>query len=1098
MVEELENDATPGELVDNVVGRPIQRYVQELLQVRRCLLDRNEKFLEIGRDIRGLRLRRAILGRSIVELEQQRQGNVWVPPSSCGGTSTHQTIREKMHRGAINCDGVEKFKAEYRVFSRELRGLALKKAFLVWRMKSVLYREMEAMMTSVEKYANVDLVRDAFKCWKEAADPWFYDTMVLEQMDIFRRVSELGQVDRMLLLWRESTQRSKDLQIREGILVQERDKRLLKDALAQWKVYRVTHHLDVMRWHMAATYNSLYVRKKVLLYWIHKARRRLLLQGRMGRSVLKSLVQKTSGQQLTVDDLLLLGDPVSSNDFTVLRNIRKDVGYLKHASEQMRPRVRWNNLEGVVYERRTPVVEYEPSKYVDDDAMGEVRLLQLYDDIQNHQSVIGQLREERELVRHDIEALSRDAPRYVQRHNDALQKLAEYESAMSDLETVKNKFEIQLRKLMDVAQMREAEYLDKAAHVQQLEEVHHATSDALQKAKADVLLHSKSIEKTENNIREWKVKIRQHSRAAMSAKKTECSAPVKLQESRDRLHKSEKRLAKLIESLQDVRSAQSDASMAEKVARIDLEKAVEARDTASESFEKARGMVENLHSQIIALDRDYDSIMPHLDRCVKRVEEASIDIKRNVDTMSGLKAKCLSIERDIETQQSSLENLKSECRRLSFQDKAQMNTNNDSNDQEVETTSCVYTFSGTKRYAIPGERMLLESARSYAILKQAMSCLLKWRSHTGAIRSIVKDSYCMYMSQYVPRAFLSWRNTVMAEQQYVQGILRMRIISSGFKAWKQRVDSTKRRTYLVQSYKAMKCVCLKQLALRSWRDVLFVEKVGSDAACRIQNQKMCTLFHFWRDDTSKNLDLRCRYQAYRETQDVRIMQSVLDTWKLTTERCRLLSRVFDLACQAWSARLLEESYYADTQRILRDCMSFWSIHVHVTREKKRLERICIRIQDQKQGRMLGLIMEQWRATTCDSVMSRMSILDSITSRNQRNTLLHCFRCLQSSSRDRIRKTAALRVAWTCDHPRRFILKAWMHAVQRTRHKEMIDDRCLKLRYALNRAKDNGQIQAIRGHPALHTIASSKSPLKRIQVADCATSSPDQSITAISV
>ena len=1090
---EEEREDTRGELVDNVVGRPVKHHLSEIIHVRRCLLDHNESYVQIVRDIRSLRWRKAILGRSIDLLEQQREGHVWVPPSSVGGTSTHHSNAKKNH--ARNKEEVEKAKAEHRALSRELCGLAVKRAFFVWRMMSVLYREMEAMLSSIEKYTNMDLVRESFKGWKTVAQPWAYDETVLEHMEIFRCVCDLGQLDRIFLSWRRWMYYSRDLEERRDMFVWKRDVGLLKDAVAQWKVYRVMHHLNVMQRHMAVAYDSLRLRKKVFSHWMNRVRRRLVLQERMEMSVFNDGRQQR--HPCTVDDLLLLGTvPGCSNDFGRLHNIRDDVVHLKKASDLMRQRVRWNNLHGVVFKGKQPLLGHEiPSMEcgVPEDAIS--------DKICVCEGEIVRLRQEEQNVRECIHALYRNVSRCTRKHKAAVQNLVEYENTASELEQVKTKLERQYATMAEVARVREGEYLEKVEHANHLEEVHQSMYDALQKAKAGVISHATSIDKAYDDVREWKTKVRQHSRSAMARGSVEHSITVKLEESRTRLQKAERRLEKLNTLQDEVRTVQSKASTSERQAWLELEDARKACGHAHAVHEQSQNMVESIHAKLVALEHDYECVMPYIDRIVMQIDELSDAIKKTNEEISQQEATCDSIAAEIQTHEMTIKSLEAErCQRLketSLKDVSHPMTLEEYTEEESIDTISVLLSSGPvskQRYRIPGDWILLQSARSYAILKRAKSYFLRWKNHVDTICDISKNVDALYSARYIPDMFANWRHGIITQKRVAEDVYRGRMLSLVLTSWKGLVESKRRELYLIQSYQALDSVKMKQRVLSAWRDAVYVEQAGSDAECRLMNKKVCSMFHFWRNTTSHSMALKTRYLEFCQGQEETLKKELFHEWKSATRHRRLLCRVFDRACQAWSLRLAEDRYFADVPRVLHECMSFWSMHVHISREDRHLEKIGLHVQHVRSRDLLKTVIKSWKRITVERAACRADIIDTRTSKQNRDILQCCFDYMRSSANQRITRTLSLRVTWTCDHPRRLALDAWKHAVEKAKHQKMIDERCLKLRHALLVSKDNekGHIQAVRDH--MYTILS---PPKRIMDPSHQVPSPGD-VSAISV
>lgn len=54
MIEEGDTDIIRGELVDNVVGRPVKHHVRDLLYIRHCLLENNELYVQLVTNIRSI------------------------------------------------------------------------------------------------------------------------------------------------------------------------------------------------------------------------------------------------------------------------------------------------------------------------------------------------------------------------------------------------------------------------------------------------------------------------------------------------------------------------------------------------------------------------------------------------------------------------------------------------------------------------------------------------------------------------------------------------------------------------------------------------------------------------------------------------------------------------------------------------------------------------------------------------------------------------------------------------------------------------------------------------------------------------------------
>lgn len=125
------------------------------------------------------------------------------------------------------------------------------------------------------------------------------------------------------------------------------------------------------------------------------------------------------------------------------------------------------------------------------------------------------------------------------------------------------------------------------------------------------------------------------------------------------------------------------------------------------------------------------------------------------------------------------------------------------------------------------------------------------------------------------------------------------------------------------------------------------------------------------------------------------------------------------------------------------------------------------------------IFENWNRTMMKMTSFRVDSINRLQSKRVHDTLQDCFYHLRAFSNHRVARTVSLRVAWTCDHPQRFALNAWMRAVEKARHQKALDDICLKLRHALLVSKDNQQARIRADHSipaALYTVVS---PPKRV-------------------
>lgn len=157
-------------------------------------------------------------------------------------------------------------------------------------------------------------------------------------------------------------------------------------------------------------------------------------------------------------------------------------------------------------------------------------------------------------------------------------------------------------------------------------------------------------------------------------------------------------------------------------------------------------------------------------------------------------------------------------------------------------------------------------------------------------------------------------------------------------------------------------------------------------SCRLKNQKLCSLFHFWRKETRQNMTLRIRYLEYCQAQEDALSKRFFSQWRVATKQRRLVYRVLTRACDAWSVRLREEHYAANVPRVLHDCMSVWSMQVHVSREDRRLQSLCDYIKEKRNMTLSRRIFENWNRTMMEMTSFRVDSINILQSKRVHDTL----------------------------------------------------------------------------------------------------------------
>jgi len=627
--------------------------------------------------------------------------SVWVPPSK--SSSSGRPVANSTKRSVEDLESkLRSAKTNARLHAGEVRRLSLKRAFLVWRAMSAVRGEMERALAIIEGDDEVEAAERALAAWRDVAEPWVYDESVLESAELFRLVSVLGRQDRTLQYWRQLVLRRNDLEARREVFEEHVAGRVLQDALLHWKVYRLAHHLECGREDLASQFDRVRRLKAVFVHLRDRARRRVLVRSRMEAAALPG-----PGTQLTVDDLLSIGEPkigrfrILVEPYVVLdecllavmdvQGRRALLQNLKAASMEMGRIVRWRGLEGVAWFDRAEqgLEELPDGSQVSEisgisEAVGGDGVDDSVDDAEDEKEIntaLAACRERIETVLGDQHAVLAEMskisgsklPRLQRKQDAALKNLSACEKVLSDMEAVSQKIERQLRSASDSLVQREADHADAVAVVDHLERVHAATAEALDAATSRMASHAEERSNIDEKIDQWQSKIRDHARevelgASGTARMTgragrptnSITAAVKLEEARDRLRRAEARKVDMDASYDSLVAAREDAAAVERRARDELARgrliADKAEAAATAALERANGLREQ-HAQ---LETDYEGLVPCLEKLLAAVDASEAATAAAFERAAELDAQHDALETTLAELQDDLQRLEEE------------------------------------------------------------------------------------------------------------------------------------------------------------------------------------------------------------------------------------------------------------------------------------------------------------------------------------------------------------------------------------------------------------------------------------------------------
>ena len=637
--------------------------------------------------------------------------SVWVPPSktsssSSSSSSSGRSVTNSTKRSVEDLESkLRSAKTNARLHAGEVRRLSLKRAFLVWRAMSAMRGEMERVLAMIESDDEVEAAERALAAWRDVAEPWVYDESVLESSELFRLVSVLGRQDRILQYWRQLVLRKNDLEARREVFEEHVAGRVLQDALLHWKVYRLAHHLECGREDLASQFDRVRRLKAVFVHLRDRARRRVLVRSRMEAAALPG-----PGTQLTVDDLLSIGEPkldrfrILVEPYVVLdecllavmdvQGRRALLQNLKAASMEMGRLVRWRGLEGVAwFDRAEKGLEELPDGSQLSEISGIAGISEgvggdggdgvddNVDDADDIDTALDASRERIETVLGDQHAVLAEMsklsgsklPRLQRKQDAALKNLSECEKVLSDMEAVSQKIERQLRSASDSLVQREADHADAVAVVDHLERVHAATAEALDAATSRMASHAEERSKIDEKIDQWQSKVRDHARevelgasgmARMTGKAgrptNSITAAVKLEEARDRLRRAEARKVDMDASYDSLVAAREDAAAVERRARDELARGRLIADKAEAAATAARKRADGLREQHAQLETDYQGLVPCLEKLLAAVDASDAATAAAFERAAELDAQHDALEATLAELQDNLQRLEEE------------------------------------------------------------------------------------------------------------------------------------------------------------------------------------------------------------------------------------------------------------------------------------------------------------------------------------------------------------------------------------------------------------------------------------------------------
>ena len=833
--------------------------------------------------------------------------------------------------------------------------------------------------------------------------------------------------------------------------------RLLKAALAQWKVFRVVHHLDATRMYFAIEFDSLRLLKMSFSYWKDRTSRRLTIAKRMNASIFGANIHVGS----SVDSLLLLGTGCHGfgvslmlqsriDDFNVLQD---GILRLKAASLDMCPRVRWR---GVANKDAQQYIAYNPEKYLDTGHGGDASSKSL--------DIIVSLmrcREEHEILCHekaelmkDVECLKQKLPDLETAQERALGNLEECKQAVLDMSNVKERMTKELREALTLEQSQHQALCEAKATADHIDITYQSIAESVDASRANLKTCSDDIVKMEKEIKHWKDKVHQHAKSAAmkKSKHAELTHAVKLQEAQDKLKQVTARKDDRQKALPDLRKSLQEASISAREMHMEVDRAHAIVERAHEACEASRDKVHELQGHIAALENDYNDLLICLEDTIKSADDCGDDVGNTLAKISALEKSQSALEAQIKRKQKNMHSLEKALEKVREEESRLKNDMKNLNQiQELSQYSNVEmvlqqspkeTHPETPQHgAIPGDRMLLQSARSYNVLRRAKIYFSYWRETVTSLRQIYETANAKFLAHVAPSAFSGWRMFTLEQQAFIAMYNEHRTVTTCFGAWKRLYTRCRLNNEVVMEMALNSSLKIKSAILNGWVSYTRNSIKASDLSCRRLNRLKCNIFHSWRLKTAISTKLELLLIDFTMKREAETLQRALHTWKTGAQHRLLLKRVFTNACDAWSIRLDEETYYA-APSMKRLCVSAWSVFVHQSREERRLQHIHDCMHASHQNRLLRSITDSWKQHTRFVISERNQRLSLLSSQRDSKLARECFAAYHSWAMNRALRVSSLRVAWTYDHPRRHALHAWVMVIKRSARrkqmKEMMD------------------------------------------------------------
>ena len=944
-----------------------------LRTIREDELGRNPVVVETARELLQAKVARLKALQALDQLNEEKASRtVWVPASSSRGSKHGSKLSVEDLDSKLRAN-----KTNARLQAGEVRRLSVKKAFVVWRAMSTVRGVMERELDIIEQEEMTRMARSMLRAWKDAAEPWVYEESVLESAELFRLVGQLGQQDQIVRFWRAHVARRKELEARMEVFQEHVARRMLRDAMIHWKVYRLVYHLKRGREELASQFDRARRLRAVFVHLRDRARKRRCICDRMEAAVFAE-----RRLQPTVDDLLTMGQAsiVSKVPYAVFGDHLRTtmdiqakivmMQQLKAACNDMRPLVRWKEVAAYSSSdlmSRRALLEDSAADGTDctrTRETGTERLGSLPEEEGLQRDPMEPVREqlaaccEREdILTHKQQAvlaemarLSRKKiPRLQKKQEAAMKNLSDCEKVISDLESVRQLLERQWKMAEDDVSKREADLAEAAAITERLEGVHSAALESVNVVKARMLSHMENCRRIDDQISNWQAKVDDHARrmsavasgergtrAAHSMRGRDITAAVKLDEARDRLERAEERRRQLDASNDQLVAEQEETMAVERGAKDELSRARDVEGRARSALSDAQIRRGDLEQHRIELERDYHGLLLCLEKLLgavdrsdaavtasfERASELDLEYEKLQESLRNVHEEKKSLEQEIEAYAEKLD----EEEAVSDQLVPSLHGDAELDDDKEEVMSVTLWGNESRIYhafgmaarrpkpMIPGDRLLLQAADSYRILSRARSCLTHWRAFTSQKKIARQESERCYIFQVAPRVFAAWQQHVCGQVEHRNAWNDCRILKSALAAWKRVSHKLRRDAFLVESCRAVSAARLQERVLLAWKDVTEEELLCHHTAHCRDIALRAKMFAYWRSETRRSVNLADRLGPVQQKKEHDLIKAAFDDWRVATKQRLALRKVFDRACKAWSARVIVDAYFDPSNR----------------------------------------------------------------------------------------------------------------------------------------------------------------------------------------